>query len=102
MRFTDVNLRGRAIITADGQVIGELAALVIESARLSVEAVHAKLRNDVADRLGAQRSVFHPAVVELPSRMIQSVGDTVVLSVGLEELGGFFRGESPSAPAHHG
>jgi sporulation protein YlmC with PRC-barrel domain len=102
MRLTGADLRGRAIITADGQVIGELAELVLESGTPSVDALHAKLRNEVADRFGAERSVFHPAVVEIPARMIQSVGDAVVLSVGFADLGGFLRGEGPSAPAPHG
>jgi len=100
MRVTDTHLRGRSMVAADGQVIGEVAGLVIESTSLAVDALYARLRNEIADRLGAPRSVFRPALVEIPARMVQSVGDAVVLSVGLAELGGFLRGEGSGAPAH--
>jgi hypothetical protein len=47
------------------------------------------LGKDIADQLGAERSMFHAGALEIPVRMVQSVGDTVVLSVpvaGLREI----------------
>ena len=45
-----------------------------------------RLRKGVADRLGANRSMFHAGMLEIPTGMIQSAGDAVVLSVAVDEL----------------
>lgn len=86
MRLSDENLRGRTVIAADGQTIGEVAALFLDSDAWRVESLQIKLRKEVADQLGATRGVFHAGTLELPVRMVQSVGDTIVLSVPAFEL----------------
>ena len=86
MRLSDENLRGRTVIAADGQAIGEVAALFLDSDAWRVESLQVKLRNEVADQLGAARGMFHAGTVEIPIRMVQSVGDAVVLSVAVHEL----------------
>jgi sporulation protein YlmC with PRC-barrel domain len=100
MRLSDVNLRGRTIIGADGQLIGEVAALFLDSETWRVESLQAKLDRSVADRLGAARGMFHAATFELPIRIIQSVGDTIVLSVSVDELRQVLPPEGESASAH--
>ncbi len=86
MRLSDENLRGRTVIAADGQAIGEIAALFLDSNAWRVESLQIKLRKEVADQLGATRGIFHAGTLELPIRMVQSVGDAVVLSVAADEL----------------
>jgi sporulation protein YlmC with PRC-barrel domain len=86
MRLSDENLRGRTVIASDGLAIGDVAALFLDSDAWRVESLQVKLRKDVADRLGADRGMFHAGVLEIPIRMIQSVGDAVVLSVAVDEL----------------
>jgi sporulation protein YlmC with PRC-barrel domain len=86
MRLSDENLRGRTVIAADGQAIGEVAALFLDSDAWRVESLQVKLRNEVADQLGATRGMFHAGTLEIPIRMVQSVGDAVVLSVAAHEL----------------
>jgi sporulation protein YlmC with PRC-barrel domain len=86
MRLSDENLRGRTVIAADGQAIGEVAALFLDSDAWRVESLQIKLRNEVADQLGATRGMFHAGTLEMPTRMVQSVGDAVVLSVAAHEL----------------
>ena len=86
MRLSDENLRGRTVIAADGQAIGEIAAMFLDSDTWQVEALQIKLRNNVADQLGATRGMFHAGTLEIPIRMVQSVGDAVVLSVSAQEL----------------
>lgn len=86
MRLTDDNLRGRTIISADGQVIGEITALFLDSDTWQVESLQVQLGKEVADLLGAERGVFHAGTLELPSHMVQSVGDTVVLAVSIDAL----------------
>lgn len=86
MRLSDETLRGRHVVAADGLVIGEVAALFLDSDGWRVESLQIKLGNDVADQLGAARSLFHAGTVEVPVRMVQSVGDAVVLSVPVSDL----------------
>jgi sporulation protein YlmC with PRC-barrel domain len=86
MRLSDENLRGRTVIAADGQAIGEISAIFLDSTVWQVEALQVKLRNHVADQLGATRDMFHSGTPEIPIRMVQSVGDAIVLSVAAHEL----------------
>ena len=86
MRLSDENLRGRTVIAADGQVIGDIAGLFLETNSWRVESLQVRLRKEVADQLGATRSIFHAGTLEMPIRMVQSVGDTVVLSVATHDL----------------
>ena len=86
MRLSDETLRGRTVIAADGQAIGEVAALFLDSDGWRVESLQIKLRNEVADQLGATRNIFHAGTLEIPTRMIQSVGDAIVLSVSAKDL----------------
>jgi sporulation protein YlmC with PRC-barrel domain len=86
MRLSDETLRGRHVIAADGQVIGDVAALFLDSDAWRVESLQIKLGKEVADQLGAARGVFHAGTIELPVRLVQSVGDAIVLSVPVLEL----------------
>lgn len=86
MRLSDENLRGRTVIGADGHAVGEVSALFLDSETLRVEALQVRLRKDVADQLGAARGLFHAGTLEIPTRLVQSVGDAVVLSVPVDAL----------------
>lgn len=100
MRLSDENLRGRTVIAADGQAIGEIAALFLDSDSWRVESLQVKLRNEVADQLGATRGIFHAGTLEMPIRMVQSVGDAVVLSVAARELRQILPGLDDAPAAH--
>jgi sporulation protein YlmC with PRC-barrel domain len=100
MRLSDENLRGRTVIASDGLAIGEVALLFLDSDAWRVESLQIRLRKDVANRLGADRSVFHAGALEIPVGMVQSVGDAVILSVAVDELRQVLPGASEPAPAH--
>jgi sporulation protein YlmC with PRC-barrel domain len=100
MRLSDENLRGRTVIAADGQAIGEIAALFLDSDAWRVESLQIKLRNEVADQLGAPRGMFHAGTLEIPTRMVQSVGDAVVLSVAARELQQILPRSSDASASH--
>jgi sporulation protein YlmC with PRC-barrel domain len=86
MRLSDESLRGRTVISADGNAIGTLVELFISSADWRVESIRIELRKDIADRIGASRSILHRGTIELPVSFIQSVGDAVVLSIDVAKL----------------
>jgi sporulation protein YlmC with PRC-barrel domain len=100
MRLADENLRGRTIIGADGQVIGEIATLFLDSETWRVESLQVKLDRVIAERIGASHGIFHAGTLELPVRLVQSVGDTVVLSVAVDELRQILPSEGEPASAH--
>ena len=100
MRLSDENLRGRTVIGADGRAVGEIAALFLDSDGWVVESLHVKLRKDVADQLGASRTVFHAGTIELPTRLVQSVADAVVLTVPVDGLRDVLPGQDQAAAAH--
>jgi sporulation protein YlmC with PRC-barrel domain len=86
MQFSDEHLRGRTVIAADGQAIGEVAALLIDTAAWTIVALQIKLSKSVAEQIGAARGLLRAATLELPVRLVQSVGDAVLLSVPTLEL----------------
>ena len=101
MQISDDELRGRPVITADGQVLGEIKRLFLDTDSWSVTSILVEMRAASAHQLGASRSLFRAAAIELPIGAIQSVGETVVLSVRLDDL----RGSAPrdaveTGPAH--
>ena len=83
MSLSDEEIRGRTVIAADGQVVGEIEGILVGLDEWRVESLKVTVRKEVADELGAQRSMFHAGKVEIPTRMVQAVGVTVVLSVPL-------------------
>lgn len=86
MRRSDENLRGLTVISADGTAIGSVAELFVSSSDWRVESIRVELRKDIADRIGADRTMFHRGSIELPVAFIQSVSDAVVLSIDVEKL----------------
>jgi sporulation protein YlmC with PRC-barrel domain len=86
MQVSDDHLRGRTVIAADGQAIGEVAALFIDTSKWVIVAVQIKLSKSAAEQLGASRGLLRAATLDLPVRLIQSVGDAILLTVPTVEL----------------
>lgn len=102
MRISEDDLRGKTVIAADGQAIGQIVSLALESETWSVEAVQVALRRPTAERLGASRSIFQRgATIEIPVRLIQSAGDAVVLTVPVDGLRQLLPPAAPPAEAQH-
>ena len=97
MQLSDEHLRGRTVIAADGQAIGEVAALFIDTSTWDIVAIQIKLTKSAAEQLGAARGLLRAATLELPVRLVQSVGDAVLLSVPTLEL----RQNLPDASDRH-
>jgi len=86
LRFFEETVRGKHVIAADGQTIGEVADLMLDCEQWQVQSLHLKLTSDAADKLGVERGRFHAGTVNVPISAIQSVGDTVILKVPTVEL----------------
>lgn len=101
MRLSAETLHDRTVISADGKAIGLVTEVFISTSDWRVESVSIELQKDIADQIGAHRTVFHRGTVEVPVSFIQSVSDTIVLSVGVDQLREAHRvrddGASPAA-----
>lgn len=91
------SIRGVKVVAADGQIVGEVADLAVDCRTWQVESVQLKLNKDIADNLGVPRGNFRAATIDLPVRMIQSVGDTVLLSVPTAQLRPSVSGQNRAA-----
>jgi sporulation protein YlmC with PRC-barrel domain len=102
METTDVELRDRTVIGADGNAIGQVAAMIVDADSWAVKALRIKLRNNVADQAGVGHSLFRASTIDVPIDHIQSVGDTVVLTVSVDGLrpgkGGTHDQPQPASP----
>jgi sporulation protein YlmC with PRC-barrel domain len=86
MEMSVAELYGRGVIAADGRAVGLVATVVIDVETWSVTALRVRLRNDVAERIGLDRSLFRATTVDVPVTRIQSVGDALVLTVPVSGL----------------
>ena len=86
METTDVELRDRTVIGADGNAIGQVAAMIVDADSWAVKAVRIKLRNNVAEQAGVGHSLFRASTIDVRVDHIQSVGDTMVLTVSVDGL----------------
>jgi sporulation protein YlmC with PRC-barrel domain len=86
MAISDEQVRGRPVVAADGQVVGDVAGLWLDIDHWRVEALQLKLRKEAAARLRTGGGMFHAPVLKVPIRLVQSVGQAIVLSVGVDEL----------------
>lgn len=83
-------VRGRTVVDATGRAVGDVLALFVDTGelpeRLTVDAIRVRLRNEVADELGVARGAFHHATLDVPARVLQAIGDAVVLQVPIQSL----------------
>jgi sporulation protein YlmC with PRC-barrel domain len=86
MQISDEHLRGRTVMATDGQAIGEVSALFIDTSTWAIVAFQIKLSKPAAAQLGVSGGLLHGATIELPVRVVQSVGDAVLLSVPTLEI----------------
>ena len=86
MRLSDKTLQGRTVISADGKAIGSISEIFISSSEWRIESIRIELHKDIADRIGANRTIFHRGTIELPVSFVQSVSDAVLLTLDVEQL----------------
>lgn len=97
MRTSEENMRSRSVIAADGLLVGQLSTVFLDTETWRVETVQVSLRKEIADQLGAHRSMFQAGSLEIPVSLVQSVGDTVVLTVPVDGLRRLLPGEDAAA-----
>ena len=99
MWLSDGELLGRTVIAADGQAVGTVSALLLDTDSWNVGALKVKLRKEMAERLGAARTLFGTGSIELATTTVRSVGDAVLLANDVEGIRRYLAGEgAPAGP----
>jgi sporulation protein YlmC with PRC-barrel domain len=81
------DLRNRTVVDAAGHAVGVLDSLVIDPESWRVTAIKVKLRREVADQIGAPRTVLRAALLNIPTEHVQAAGgDAVLLRVPITSL----------------
>jgi sporulation protein YlmC with PRC-barrel domain len=83
MRLSAANLVGRTVVATDGTAVGEIATIVAGDGSRGFRFLRVKLGIGIAQFLGT----FDATTVDVPIRLVQSVGEKVVLSIGVAALG---------------
>jgi hypothetical protein len=88
MKLTDESFHGRVVLSGDGIVLGEIARLHIDPSPSGwrVCSFEVRLRKEIAELIGAARSLFHSATLEISSDLVRSIGDAVILSATVDTL----------------
>jgi sporulation protein YlmC with PRC-barrel domain len=86
MHMESGELRQRAVVDAAGRVVGDVDEIAIDTSSWRVKTLRVKLRRAAGAAIGAEQSIFRAGHIEVPSDMVQSVGDAVVLRVDAREL----------------
>lgn len=100
MRISEDELRGRTVIGSDGLAIGDVETIYLDTRSWEVTGIGTKLRKEVAKRLGYSSNPFKSAGLTIPTRMVQSVSDAIILSVPIGDLRGMLP-EGQEQSAHH-
>jgi sporulation protein YlmC with PRC-barrel domain len=79
-------LRGKTVLDEEGQVVGSLEEVFLDTISWSVQGFRLKLKRDAARSIGASGGLLHGAVLDLPREAVRAAGDAVILSVPLARL----------------
>jgi sporulation protein YlmC with PRC-barrel domain len=101
--MTDDALHGRTVLSSDGHALGEVAHLLIDHGKLELAGMEVKVRRNVAERLHLSQSRLRSTTITIPAENVHSIGDVVILEVGLDSLAARepARTAEPPAPSQH-
>jgi sporulation protein YlmC with PRC-barrel domain len=80
------DLRGRPVLDANGVIIGDIRAPMVETETWLVDALRVTIRRRAAGDLGMSWSFFRRPTIDVPTGLIHAAGDAIILRVSLAEL----------------
>ncbi|WP_375759600.1 PRC-barrel domain containing protein [Corallococcus exercitus] len=97
MQFAESVVQGRMVVAAGGQALGNVETLSIDSETWKIDSIQVKLSSEAAELFGVYWNYFHAGRIYVPTRLVHSVSDTVLLSVTVDELREVLAQDSASA-----
>jgi sporulation protein YlmC with PRC-barrel domain len=79
-------LRGKSVMTATGQIVGEVEALDLRPSSWQVEGLQVSLNKDAATELGFNKSLLSKVAISIPTRIVKAVGNMVILNENIQDL----------------
>jgi sporulation protein YlmC with PRC-barrel domain len=87
MRQTEASFRNRLVLSSDGVAIGRISQLFLDSTKWRISSFELKLTKEMAKRLNVpEPGMFRSATLEIPSELVASMGDAVILNVPVSGL----------------
>lgn len=77
---------GRTVVTSDGEKIGEVVELRINGGSWKVSSLEVRLDRLMHRTLGVKRQLVHRTTMAIPTELVHSIKDTVILSVTTPDL----------------
>jgi sporulation protein YlmC with PRC-barrel domain len=76
---------GKQVIGTGAFMIGEVKGALVDTKTWQVPHLYIKLSDNAADELGFKKR-FRSSLVSIPTKMVQAVGDVVMIAPPLKEL----------------
>lgn len=87
-------VRGRPVLDANGAVVGDIQAPLVDTETWLVDTLRIVVRRQAAREMALSWSFFHRPTVDVPTGLIHAAGDAIILRVSMAELR-----ESPTTTA---
>jgi sporulation protein YlmC with PRC-barrel domain len=81
-----IKLKGKNVVGAAGYIVGEVDALDLEPSNWQVTDLQVSLTKDAALELGFNKSFLSKVVIAIPTKIVSSVGNMIVLNETITDL----------------
>ena len=80
------NLKGKKVMGVKGYIVGDVEAIDIEPDNWQVTALQVSLTKDAAQELGFSKTFLRKAIIAIPIKIVNSVGNTVLINEAIQDL----------------
>lgn len=79
-------LPGRPVLDANGSVIGDIQAPLVDTETWLVDTLRIRIRRAAAHEMAMTWSFFNRPTIDVPTGLIHAAGDAIILRVSMAEL----------------
>jgi sporulation protein YlmC with PRC-barrel domain len=79
-------LKGKKVMGAKGYIVGEVEALDLKPSNWQVTGLQVSLTRDAAAELGLNKTFLRKAVIAIPTKIVSSVGNMIILNKEIQDL----------------
>jgi len=86
MHMKLADLPGRPVLDANGAVLGDIKAPLVDSETWLVDTLRVTIRKRAAREMAMTWSFFNRPTLDVPTGLIHAAGDAIILRVSMAEL----------------
>lgn len=79
-------LRGRAVVDANGSILGRVREPLVDMETWLIDALRVRPKRAICDELGLHWSFFRRPTIDIPTGQVQAAGDAILLRVAIGDL----------------